>query len=120
MANRWEEYKGKRIFYMDFAFKKYAEALQAIAEARPIIDKQPPNSVLGLVDVRESPFNREVAQALKDFANANKPYMKTSAVVGVDGIKMVIFNAVLKFTGRKNLVLKSTVEEAKDWLAEQP
>jgi hypothetical protein len=116
---RWEEHKGKKILYMDFAYSKYSEILQAIQEATEIIEKEPAFSILGLVDVRQSPFNREVATGLKDFASHNKPYMKVSAVVGVEGIKMVIFNAVLKFTGRKNLVLKDTIEEAKDWLVEQ-
>jgi hypothetical protein len=37
----------------------------------------------------------------------------------VEEIKGVIFNAVLMFTGRKNIVLRNSLEEAKNWLAEQ-
>jgi len=50
---------------------------------------------------------------------ANTPYIKCSAVYGVEGLKEVIFNGILSFTGRKNLVLFKTLEEAKDFLANQ-
>ena len=43
----------------------------------------------------------------------------TSAIVGVDGIKLVVHGAVLKATGRTNLHLKDNLKDAKDWLAAQ-
>jgi hypothetical protein len=37
----------------------------------------------------------------------------------VEGLKQVIFNGVLLFTKRKNLVIKNSKQEALDWLARQ-
>lgn len=116
----WIEHKGKRILYMNYAYSKYDEVAKAIEETKMLVVKEPPVSVLGIVDVRESPFNREISAALKDLAEHNKPYIKMSVVVGVEGIKRVIYNGVIKFTGRKNLLLKDTLDEAKEFLAELP
>ncbi|HRU39179.1 MAG TPA: hypothetical protein P5511_04820 [Candidatus Goldiibacteriota bacterium] len=113
----WIEHNGKRILYMNYAYSKYAEVSEAIEKTKQMTAKEPLSSVLGIVDVRGSPFNREISAALKDLAEHNKPYIKMSVVVGVEGIKKVIYQGVMKFTGRKNLILKDTLEEAKDFLA---
>jgi hypothetical protein len=113
------EYKGKQILLMDFAYSEMSEVIKTIDEAALIIEKQPPMSVLGLVDVRASRFNTELADKLKAFSAHNKPYMKMTALVGVEKVKKVIYLATLVFTGRKNMMLKDTVEEAMDWLVTQ-
>jgi hypothetical protein len=55
---------------------------------------------------------------LKEFTRHNKPYVIAAAVVGITGLKQIIYNAVLKFSGR-NLVAFDSVDRAKDWLAGQ-
>jgi hypothetical protein len=42
-----------------------------------------------------------------------------TAVIGVEGLKQIIFNSFLAFTKRKNLVLKNSEEEALEWLIKQ-
>jgi len=39
--------------------------------------------------------------------------------VGVTGLKKLIFMAVQRFTGRKNMYMFDRLETAKDWLVEQ-
>ncbi len=63
-------------------------------------------------------FSSEAAEALKQFTSHNKPYVTAAAVVGIIGLKQIIYNAVLKFSGR-NLVAFDSVDKAKDWLATQ-
>lgn len=116
---KWIEHKGKRILHMDFSNSEPADVAGTIDEAALIIEKEPPASILGLVDVSASRFDKGLADKLKVFSAHNKPYMKMSAVVGIEKVKKVIYLAVLVFTGRKNLILKDTVEEAKDWLISQ-
>jgi hypothetical protein len=113
------EHKGKRILHMDFSYSEINEIIKAIDEAAKLIEKEPPVSVLGLVDVTASRFDKAVSDKLKDFTAHNKPYMKMTAIVGIEKIKKVIYLAVMSFSGRKNLILKDTVEEANDWLAAQ-
>jgi hypothetical protein len=113
------EHKGKRILHMDFAYSEMKEVMDAIDEAAALVEKEPPMSVLGLVDVSVSRFDKELTDKLKEFTAHNKPYMRMTAIVGIEKIKKVIYLAVMAFSGRKNLILKDTVEEAKDWLAAQ-
>jgi hypothetical protein len=112
-------HKGVSILYEDFSQSKPDEVLALIEKASTIISSQPKNSVLGLVNVKDSSFDTRVTNAIKEFAKNNAPYMKCSAVYGVEGLKEVIFRGVIAFTGRKNLVLCKTLEEAKDFLADQ-
>jgi hypothetical protein len=63
-------------------------------------------------------FNSKLSEAMKEFVCHNKPYVVAAAVVGVTGLKQVIFNAVMKLSGRK-LTAFNTLAEAKDWLAAQ-
>jgi hypothetical protein len=116
----WIEYKGKRMLFMNFANSGQADVLKAVDLTIQTTKKEPPASILGLLDVTGSGFDVTVISGIKNMAEKDKPYMKMTAIVGVDGLKQVIFKSVLKFTGRKNLILKDTLDEAKDFLAEQP
>ncbi|HPH55504.1 MAG TPA: hypothetical protein PLL41_06490, partial [Smithella sp.] len=55
--------------------------------------------------------------AARDFAKANTPYVKYTAIYGVEGLQEVIFRGIITFTGRKNIVLVKTLEEGKEFLA---
>ncbi len=110
------EHRGKKILHMNFTHMSFDELEEAIEEAKPIIASEPPHSILGLLDVTGTPVSRSIAASWKVFAAHNEPYIKTSALVGVEGIKKIIYQAVLKVTGRKNLILKSSFQKAKDWL----
>jgi flavodoxin len=74
--------------------------------------------VFTLTDVTNTTFNSKVSDAMKEFVVHNKPYIVASAVVGVTGLKQIIYNAVMKFSGRK-LTAFDSLAEAKDWLAER-
>ena len=118
-AYEWILYKGKRILYMDIIAKQTEVLREKIANIEPVVEKEPPKSILCISDVTGGVANPEITQMLKDFTKHNEPYMKMTAVVGIEGVKNIIFRGVLMFTGRKNLVLKNTKQEALDWLAEQ-
>src|SRR5512142_101647 len=113
----WIEHKGRRIVFIDFAHTDLEGVYQAIEDAKPIIASQPHGSVLCLVETMGTPFSMDVSQAMKEFTMHNKPFMKMTALVGVDGLQKVIFNAVIVFTRRHNLVVKQSREEALDFLA---
>ena len=110
-------YKDKQILFFDFSGTP-EEILPVIKEARMIIATQPPNSLLTLSDVTESKFNNDVREALKAFTLHNKPYVKAGAVVGVTGLKKVLYTVVMQFSGR-NMPVFDTLDEAKDWLVVQ-
>lgn len=92
--------------------------LQLIREATGVIAAQPAKSLRTLTDVTGMKFNTDVTEAMKEFASHNKPYVMAGAVVGIAGLKQIIYNAVLKFSGR-NLVAFDSDGQAKDWLVNQ-
>ena len=100
-------------------FASPSEATDTINAARQIIATQPRSSVRCIVDVRAARFNTDVVEALKELAAANKPYMIATSIVGVSGLQRIILDAVIKFTGRRNLKAISSFEEAFAWLAQQ-
>lgn len=112
-------HKGVRILYEDLENAQIEEVIPWIERAKVVIRSQPEKSVLALLNVKNAKFDTAVTSALKAFAKGNEPYIKFAALYGIEGLKEIIFKSVLAFTGRKNLVLCKTLEEAKDVLAKQ-
>lgn len=112
------EHRGKTILHLDFSHAGKADVLPIIERAKTTIAAQPPKSVFTLTDVTGTGFNVEISDAMKNFVAHNKPYVAASAVVGVTGLKQIIFNAVMTFSGRQ-LHAFDSLDKAKDWLATQ-
>jgi hypothetical protein len=47
----------------------------------------------------------------------NRPYIRQGAVIGLDGIKRIMVNSILKMNGRTNMKFFRTRDEAVKWLA---
>ena len=116
---QWIQHKGKRILYTDIASQKTEELLDIVERLRLVIEKEPSNSVCCICDVTGGKTNPEMMQALKEFSKYIDPYMKIIVLLGIEGLKTILFNSVLMVTRSKKLVLKNSKEEAMDWLAEQ-
>jgi hypothetical protein len=78
-------YKGKKILYFDLSNCKIAELAAVVAEAKKAVSSQPQASVLALTNVTETELSKDSSAIIKDFTAHNKPYIKASAVVGVEG-----------------------------------
>lgn len=117
--SHWLEHRGKKIVFIDFSNTDVHGVKQAIAEARPMIAGERPLSVLCLVETSGTSFSFEISQAIKEFTLHNKPFMKMTAIVGVEGLQKVLLNSVIVFTKRRNLVAKASRTEALDYLVSQ-
>jgi hypothetical protein len=111
------EHKGKKILYEDFSGLDPESAKPLFEKARAIIAAQPYSSVLALVNLEDVRFNKAGMEMMKDFVKGNTPYIKCSAVYGVDGLMQALYRAIIVFTGRKNLIVFDDFEKAKDYLA---
>lgn len=111
-------YKGKQIAVVDLAETTPEEAIAIMEEAGRQIRKLPPKSALVVTDGTHAVFSRASTAALKDFANKNTPYVKASAVVGVEGVLFVLLQGVIRVTGRHYQLCKSRTE-AMEWLTAQ-
>jgi hypothetical protein len=115
---RFIDHRGKSVLLQDYSgMQPGPEFARLIQRARTLIDGQPLNSVLTLVDASNSVFDSEVLVILKDFVKRNTPFMRYTAVVGITGLKEVGLMAVSRVAGRP-LQTFSTREEALDHLVE--
>lgn len=113
------KHHGISVFYMDFSnLKTEAEIKLVIEESKSFIRKQSPSSTYGLANIEEMHFNNSIKDIFLEFVKGNKPYMKASAIVGVSGLKQILFNGIMKMTGRDVKSLDN-VDQAKDWLLTQ-
>ena len=111
-------YKGKLIFYMDFSHcSKAADIKKVISESLPFIRSQPPATVLTLSDITGMSFTQEIKDLFNEFIEGNKPFIKASAVTGLNGLQL-IFNGLLRVTHRDINSFNSDTE-AKEWLISQ-
>lgn len=119
LGYKWMEHDGKKILYMDLGTENPDELKEITSQIEKIIEIESSKSILCLCNVEGIVINPANIEILKNFTKHNEPYMKMTAVLGVDGLKQIIFNSILLFTRRKNLILKSSREEALKWLVKQ-
>ena len=109
-------HSGRTIFYMDFSnLNNPSEIKSLIDESVRFIRKQPPVTVLTLTSIKGMHFNSEIRDLFNDFIKGNKPYVKAGAVIGLAGLQQIIYNSLMKVTGR-DIKAFDNIEEAKNWL----
>jgi hypothetical protein len=114
---KFVEYKGRAILQIDFEGCQPPESLERIRYARSVIARQPLHSVRTLTLVKGGRFNNQVSEAMKEYTKHNKSYVQIAAVVGLSGLQEIIYNVIIKMTGRK-IATFSHVHEAKEFLAD--
>jgi hypothetical protein len=110
------QFKGKEILFLNFSNCCIEDWTKGIEEAKKIIKARPEKSLLILTDITNARFNEDISHIVKDFTAHNKPYVKASAVVGVVGLKKVLFETIMFFSKRKFHAF-DTIEQAKEWLS---
>jgi hypothetical protein len=113
------QYKGKSILLEDFSsLRPGPEFMSTLKTAQAIIASQPPVSVLAVLDATGASYNTETLGALKNFVQANTPYLRCSAVVGVTGLLNVALTTLSRVAGR-SVNLFPTRQAAMDFLIKQ-
>ncbi len=111
-------YKGKSILFGDFTkLLPGDEFRETVNEAQKLIARQLPNSVLAMFDATNAHYDLDVVARMKEFVQANTPYICKSAVVGLSGLMLVALNALSSVSGRKFPVFE-TQQAALDFLVE--
>jgi hypothetical protein len=111
-------HKQKTILYLDLTGSNQDQILALLDEAQGMIAKLPPKSVLILTNTKDTTYNTTVSNAIKDFSNKNTPFVKASAVIGAEGLRKVLLQAVCMLTKRE-IHAFDTQEKAMDWLIAQ-
>ena len=119
---QWIEYKGKRLLYVDFSgIQDEAVYLGAIGEVEEEICSQPAGTMVPLLlNVSDTHMTMEVSNRSKQLmAAASERGIPDSptAIVGMSGIQKAVVQA-MQFL-RPDIHVAPSIEDAKDWLAEQ-
>jgi hypothetical protein len=115
---RFIEHKGCSILLINFESCQPPEFLERIRYARSVIGRQPLASTRTLTVVTKARFNNQVSEAMKEYTAHNKAYVRVAAVVGLSGLQEIVYNVIIKLTGR-NIATFSDIAVAKDFLANQ-
>ena len=113
IVHRW-----RQILLLDFSHCSIDEVTNIIDQAIGVIRSQPESSLLIATDVTGARYDLKVIEKFKEFTSGNKRYIRASAVVGLDELQKVVYNAATLFS-KRTLPLFDDIEKAKDWLIEQ-
>ncbi len=113
----WIKHKEKWILYIDCS--NYGDDLLGlkaeIDHCAGLIDQRLEKSVLGLTNVQGSTISSEALQIFKDTGPIMKKICSKQAIVGIHGVRLVLYQAVARITGI-DAKLFDDIEQAKDWL----
>jgi hypothetical protein len=116
---RFIKHKGKDIVVVDVSqVANQDEGIAVLQKGEELIRTQPPGSVLLVTNVAIPRYDVHGVEAMKNFSAAITPHIKASCVVGISGVKSVIFRSITRLTGR-NIHIFETMEQAADWLVAQ-
>ena len=108
--------RGKKIICMDISeFTTDAQIAPVLAATQAAVKGMGPKGALLLTDVTNAKYNLETAEMAKNFVKSNTPYMKASALIGLTGIHMILYQALIRISGR-DIRLFNTRDEALTWL----
>jgi len=112
---RYITHRGQRVLLADIT---NCTTVQMVALGRLVptyLANEPPGSVLLLADFTGSKFDKTAFETLKQAAVYDRPHLKRSAWVGVEGMPKVFYENLKTFSQR-DLPVFTTREEALDWL----
>ena len=121
MTERIEEFTidGKNFMYVDVShIKQNSGFIDVVERVKPLISKYPEKSLYMILNIENIIFDTETKRIAVEGLAHNRPYVKYGTIIGVDGIKKIMFNVVLKITGRDMSIFFSK-EQAITWLLEQ-
>jgi hypothetical protein len=118
MKSKWISHKGTRVFLADFSsFGSDVDGFRAEFEATwDAIALEPVESVLILVDIRQTDLSREAVAIIKEKGPLLSPHLRKGAVVmRWTGFTKVILESISRLVGRSPRPFDN-LEDAKDWL----
>ncbi len=121
MKSRWINHRGAQIFYVDFSnFELDLTPLKTELEEMSLtVIEQPENSILGLVDLRNTVLSMAMARLIKGYAWRLGRHIRKAAVIvnRVTQPRRIILSSITRVGGRE-VVLFDNVEAAKEWLVD--
>jgi len=121
-GDRIEEFTqdGRSFMYLDFSYIKTNEDLNKIMEmAKTKIAAYSGQSLYTISNIGHMRLDLKTKELAMEYLRHNTPYVKSAALIGLDGIKKVMINRVIKLSGRKNISFAYSKEQAIQLLIQQ-
>ncbi|MBF0361770.1 MAG: hypothetical protein HQK49_12205 [Oligoflexia bacterium] len=119
MGASWIEYKGKKIWYIDFSNTKNIQETIDVIEVCENMHKTISEEIYILSNYRNAYISNEGLQRLKKVAKKYSSHTKKTATIGIDSnVKKLLFKGYLLFTGDKSVRIFDNEIDAKEWLIE--
>ena len=119
---RIEEFtlEGRNFMYIDFSnVMSNKEFVEHTAVVKPQIAKYPECSLYTITNIENVRLDSKSKRIVAEYMAHNKPYVKHGAVIGLDGIKKMFAQTIMKMSGRDNMHFVFTKEQAIDLLLKQ-
>ncbi|MGB3181948.1 MAG: hypothetical protein WBB45_11195 [Cyclobacteriaceae bacterium] len=111
-------HNGAKIVHNDMSYASPEEVIHCCEKSIETMKQFDHGSAHVLADCSGMRFNSDVIQIVKNTTKTNRPYVRTTAVVGLEGFTKILVKVVISFSGR-DMKICDSVGQAKDWLAER-
>jgi hypothetical protein len=111
---------GRDFVYGDFSGIRDPGEYRAVMDrCAAVVAKYPEGSLLTIANISGAGFDSDVQRLVTKFAAGNRSFVRRTAVIGADSMKLAALKPVLMLSGR-DVASFGTKEEAIAWLLEQP
>ena len=107
-------HKDKTIILCDLSNLEEKEQIRMLGQLEEFYAKGEPNSLLVLTDITNTVTTSRVKARIIDLLSKYGKAKKAQAMIGMTGFQRMIAKALIP-----DICFAETVDEAKDWLAEQ-
>lgn len=116
---RWIEHKGKKIIYLDVSKLNTDEAVRVVRRFGQLVLENKDNAdLVSLSNFLEAHIFGEAFDEIKRVSKLVRPYLKKRAVIGITGVKAILYKSVNLFASGTPTKIFNTLEDAKDYLVE--
>ena len=117
MGVSWIEYKGKKILFSDYRVCHSTDAMLKVLYDEIEILHQQNEKVLVIANYNDCSPTGEYFDAVKKFGKETlKAKTSKTATIGINGVKRLLFNSYISFTGDYHVRLFNDEETALEWL----
>jgi len=109
---KWIEAKGKRILYSDYTGLKTTEELFAVVDEGLKKANMSQGKYLAMHNFTNATISNEFTEKLNKVGKELEGRIEKRAVVGMTGLKSILFQGFLRVTGNKSTKACDTEEEA--------
>lgn len=114
---QWIRHDGQVVLFHDYSNLDGDKAVGLVLWLSEQIIRRGIHDILILTDVTGARGTKKAISAFKKATSQNKPYVKKSAVIGIQGLAKVFFQTVVMFSGIENRTrMFDAKQEALDWL----